>query len=394
MRRASAWRRSSKTRGETASRGRDAGDAQIAEFWGRAMTYRIIQWGTGNVGNHALRLIVDRPDYDLVGVRVYNPDKIGCDAGELIGRGDVGVLATDDVDAILALDAECACYTALGTLGDQSGALDDICRLLASGKSVVSSAIEHHAYLRPGVAPASTTEARERITAACIEGGTSFFHIGINPGFTMDLWPITLSRLCRRIDQLKAVEIVDMSRYSSRQIVSEALGFGMPPDYVSNFDRVMSDVFESPFYISMRMLADALGIELDDVRYSRENALADQAFSIAAGSVEAGTVAAMKLHLDGILKDRVVIAFEFVWRVSNQVATDWPTGDSRWLVQVTGDPTIESSLKLATTEGSGRATSLAVATLLLNSVPSVVAAPPGPLDNLTIPTHGGGYFAS
>ncbi len=115
------------------------------------MTARIIQWGTGNVGKHALRAIVERPDLELVGLRVYNPDKVGKDAGALLDQAPIGVLATDDIEQILPIDADCVCYTALGsTLSDAEAPLDDICRLLASGKNVVSSAVEHHAYFRPG----------------------------------------------------------------------------------------------------------------------------------------------------------------------------------------------------------------------------------------------------
>src|SRR2546423_1241043 len=118
------------------------------------MTYRIVQWGTGNVGRHALRMILERPDFELVGVRVYNPDKVGKDAGELVGVGPVGVIATNDVDAVVALDADCVCYTPLGTtLDDPTQPLDDICRLLASGKNVVSSAYEYFGYLHSGIAP-------------------------------------------------------------------------------------------------------------------------------------------------------------------------------------------------------------------------------------------------
>lgn len=96
------------------------------------MSYRIIQWGTGNVGRHALRLILERPDYELVGVRVYNPEKVGKDAGELLGVGLIGVQATDDIEAILELDADCVCYTPLGTtLDDYEQPLMDVCRLLA-----------------------------------------------------------------------------------------------------------------------------------------------------------------------------------------------------------------------------------------------------------------------
>ena len=177
------------------------------------MTSRIIQWGTGNVGKHALRTIVERPDFALVGVRVYNPDKVGTDAGQFVDAPDTGVVATDDADAILALDADCVCYTALGsTLQDREGPLDDICRLLASGKNVVSSAVEFHAYFRSGLHMAGAgVDAHQRLVDACAKGQTSFFHVGINPGFAMDFWPITLSRLCRRIDRRTATEIVDIT---------------------------------------------------------------------------------------------------------------------------------------------------------------------------------------
>jgi 4-hydroxy-tetrahydrodipicolinate reductase len=356
----------------------------------------MIQWGTGNVGKHALRTIFERPDFELVGVRVYDPRKIGKDAGELLGREPIGVVASDDTEAILALDADCVCYTALGsTLGSGEAPLNDICRLLASGKNVVSSAVEYHAYLRPGVElEGAGAKAHERLSEACEKGQTSFFHVGINPGFAMDLWPMTLSRLCRRIDHLKVVEIVDMSRYTSIHMVRDAIGFGLPPDQATSVDLRMRDVHRSPFYLSMRMLADGIGVELDGVEYHREVAVADRDLSIAAGSIEAGRVAAIRFRFDGMLRGRPAITLEWVWRVTNDVAPDWPTGESRWILHVDGDPTIDSEIALATSLDSGRATSLAVATLLLNSVRTVVESPPGLLDNLSIPAHGGGHFGA
>lgn len=357
------------------------------------MTYRIIQWGTGNVGKHALRTIVERPDYELVGLRVYNPDKVGKDAGELLGGETLGVVATDDVDKILAIDADCVCYNALGsTLGDPEAPLNDICRLLASGRNVVSSALEYHAYFRPDVQPKGAGENAEiRLRAACEEGDSTFFHVGINPGFAMDFWPIALSRVCRRIDQITATEIVDMTRYTSIHMVRDAIGFGVPPDQPVPVDAHNNDVHESAYYLSMRMLADAIGIELDDVRYHREVATTDRTFEIAAGPIEAGTVAAMKFVFDGVVDGRTVISLQAVWRVSDDVAPEWPIGDSRWLLHIDGDPIVDSEFVLATEEDAGRAVSLSVATLCLNAVPTVVAAPPGLLDNLTLPVHAGGY---
>ncbi len=360
------------------------------------MTFRIIQWGTGSVGTHALRTIVERPDFELVGVRVYNPDKVGVDAGELLGREPVGVVATDDVEAILAIDADCVCYTSLGTtLGDAEAPLDDICRILASGKNVVSSAVEYMAYFRPGVElKGAGTQAQERLRAACEQGGSTFFHVGINPGFAMDFWPIAMSRVCRRIDKLTATEIVDMTRYKSIHIVRDAIGFGVPPDRVVPVDARNQDVYESAYYLAMRMLADAIGIELDDVRYHREVATTHHAIEIAAGTIEAGTVAAMKFVFDGMVDDRAVLSLQVVWRVSDDVAPEWPAGDSRWLLHIDGDPVVDSELVMSTEEDAGRAVSLSVATLCLNAVPTVVAAAPGLLDNLTLPVHGGGYIVT
>jgi 4-hydroxy-tetrahydrodipicolinate reductase len=208
----------------------------------------------------------------------------------------------------------------------------------------------------------------------------------------MDLWPIVLSRLSRRIDHLTVTEVVDMSGYTSIHMVRDAIGFGSSPETGSAVDAHNRDVYQSPFYLSMRMLADAIGIEIDEVKYRREVAVTDRPLPIAAGTIEAGTVAAMKMVFDGIVRGRPVISLQLVWRVSGEVAPEWPSGNSRWIVHVDGDPTVDSEIVLATTTDAGRATSLAVATLLVNSIPTVIAAESGLLDNLTIPMHGGGYF--
>ena len=76
------------------------------------MSYRVVQWSTGNVGRHALAGIDAHPELDLVGVFVSNPDKVGRDAGDLAGLGrTLGVTASGDFDALLALNALTASCT-------------------------------------------------------------------------------------------------------------------------------------------------------------------------------------------------------------------------------------------------------------------------------------------
>jgi 2,4-diaminopentanoate dehydrogenase len=76
---------------------------------------RVIQFSTGNVGRHSLQAIIGRPDLELVGVHASSPDKIGRDAAELCGLDKpTGVIATDDVDALVDLGADCVVYTSRG----------------------------------------------------------------------------------------------------------------------------------------------------------------------------------------------------------------------------------------------------------------------------------------
>src|SRR5262249_49753830 len=76
---------------------------------------RVIQWATGAVGTHALRALIEDPLFDLVGVFVHDPAKVGRDAGELAGLSiRTGIAATDDAERLIAADADCAVYTAVG----------------------------------------------------------------------------------------------------------------------------------------------------------------------------------------------------------------------------------------------------------------------------------------
>ena len=107
----------------------------------REMSYRVIQWGTGNVGTFSLRCIIDHPEL-RVGRRLRAQRREGRQGRRRAVRRStpVGVRATNDVDAILALDADCVCYTATADLRPFE-AVQDICRILASGKNVVSSSV-------------------------------------------------------------------------------------------------------------------------------------------------------------------------------------------------------------------------------------------------------------
>ena len=57
---------------------------------------RVVQWSTGGVGAIAVRVLSERPDFDLAGVWVHNPDKVDRDAGEIAGGTPIGVKASSN----------------------------------------------------------------------------------------------------------------------------------------------------------------------------------------------------------------------------------------------------------------------------------------------------------
>ena len=165
------------------------------------------------------------------------------------------------------------------------------------------------------------------------------------------------------------------------------------PDARTPLDAHFSQVDKSPFYLSMRMFADAMGVTPDDVTYHSEVAATDRDLTIAADTIDAGTITAMKMCLDGWVHGRPAVAFELIWRVTDGVAPEWPGGGSRWLLHIDGDMTVDSEIALATSHGAGQAVSLAVATFIAQCCSDSVQVRRGPDQQLKLAPHAGGYFA-
>ncbi len=220
----------------------------------QARQYRIVQWTTGNVGKSSVRAIVANPLFELVGCYAWSADKVGTDVGELCGIDPLGVFATDDVDALLALRPDCVVYNPMWS------DTDELVRILAAGVNVVSTAafITGH-NLGPG---------RDRIAAACEQGGSTMFGAGVSPGFA-ELLAIVSATICDRVDKVTISEEADTTFYDSP--ATEILaGFGEPIDRPDL--QAMTAEGTAVFGEAVRMVADSLGVELDEVRCVAEHA--------------------------------------------------------------------------------------------------------------------------
>ncbi|HEY8217405.1 MAG TPA: dihydrodipicolinate reductase, partial [Acidimicrobiia bacterium] len=91
---------------------------------------RIVQWTTGNVGKSSVRAIAANPALELVGCYAWSTEKVGRDVGELCGIDPLGVAATQDVDALLALQPDCVVYNPMWVDSDE------LVRILSAGVNV------------------------------------------------------------------------------------------------------------------------------------------------------------------------------------------------------------------------------------------------------------------
>ena len=334
-------------------------------------TYRVVQWATGNIGARALRAVVEHPDMELAGVYVHSPGKAGRDAGELCGLGPIGVAATDDADAIVALGADCVLY--------MPRALDpgEVCRLLAGGTNVVTTRGEFHH-------PASMDPAlRERVEAACAQGGASIHSTGSSPGFITEAVPLVLTSIQRRLDGLTIDEYADLSRRDSPALLFEIMGFGKPP---AAFDERRLSHGRTSFGPSLRLLAEALALPLDDIEAGGEVATAARTVDIAAGRLEAGTVAAQRLTVAGMRDGRPLLRFRASWYCTTDLDPAWEVRPTGWHIDVEGDAPLDVDLRFPVPiERMGDVSPGYTAHRAVNAVPVVCAAAPGIRTSVELP---------
>lgn len=339
------------------------------------MPYRVVQWGTGNVGRMAIDAVLARPDMELVGCYVTSPAKHDVDVGELLGREPIGVRATNDLSAIETLDADCVLHMPLPSAqvnaDDPGHDTDVLCGLLASGKNIVTTV----GYVHPRSYGA---DVHARLEAACTSGHTSLHGTGLNPGFQAELVPLVLSGLCRRIDRVLVRESSEFSRYPSPQIIMGMMGMGKEPDeYVAHSARYRAWL-SGLFTESVLLVADGLGVELDEVVVEEETELAEETFEIAAGTIAAGTVAAQRWIWAGRRGDRDVIRLEAIYKARPDVAPEWTS--PAWVTRIDGEPRIVLEADRWLTNGL-----LATAMHAVHAVPAVCDASPGVKTFLDLP---------
>lgn len=343
------------------------------------MSIRVIQWATGTVGIHAVPAIAAHPELELAGLWVHSDSKAGRDAGELCGGPPLGVIATQDADALLASDAEVVCYTASSDIRPGE-VIDDLVRILASGKHVVSTSFVPLLYPKaagPGVF--------DRLEAACQEGGTSFYTSGIDPGFGNAGITVHALALCKEVRTVRMMEIVNYATWDNPFTMFEIMGFGKPD--ASHSLLLAPGSTALAWGPVLELVAAAIGLELDEIVERHEVITAPEDIEIASGTVAAGTISGMRFEIVGVAGGEERLVVEHVTRLRDGDAPDWPQGRG-YRILVEGEPHLHVELGLSSDHGDhNHAGCLATAMHVVNAIPHVVAADPGVKTMLDLPVY-------
>ena len=331
--------------------------------------YRVVQWTTGNVGKSSVEALAKNPNYELIGCYAWSKDKAGHDVGELVGIEPLGIAATNDVDALLALKPDCVVYNPMWI------DVDELARILSAGVNVVASAsfITGH----------NLGEGRAKLEEACQKGGSTLFGSGVSPGFA-ELLAIVAANGCARVDKVTIAEASDTTFYDSPDTETPC-GFGKPIDDPDL--QPMAAQGTAVFAEAVRLVADALGVELDEIVCEAEYAQTTADVEMASWTIKAGCVAGVFASWQGRVGGKTVVDLNVRWRKGQALDPDWKVEGDPWKITIDGLPTVtmqvgflpppdfvENAKTIEDFMGLGH---IITAMPPIHAIPAVVAAPPG-----------------
>ncbi len=319
---------------------------------------RVLLLGTGQMGSGIARLILEKRGLALVGAYGRRRDRAGLDLGRAIGIDrDLGIAIGSDLAREIARGRPTiAIQTTCSRLAE---AVPEISTLVRNRVHVISIA-EEMAY------PAATSaSAAAEIDRLAVEHGAAVLGTGINPGFVLDLLVLTLTGVCADIQAITATRVNDLSPYGPSVLASQ--GVGLTPAAFRAGLEDGSVVGHFGFPQSIRMIADALGWEIERIDERREPIVSTVRRETRFVSVAPGCVAGCRHTAVAYRGGKAVITLVHPQQIHPHLEGG-ETGDA---IEITGTPNVRLAGSPEIPGGQG---TIAVA---VNMIPRVLNATPG-----------------
>mgnify|MGYP000356327928 CR=1 FL=1 len=311
------------------------------------------QFGLGPIGIASLQLVAERAGMEIVGAIDIDPAKAGRPVAEVAGLKSESGRVFESFAALR--EAAGRIDVVLHTAGsDVNATLGQIEPMVRAGVSVATTC-------EPMLFPALTApEGAAALDAACRAGGARVVGTGVNPGFVMDLLPVVLTAVTRRVDRIFARRVVDAS--TRRGPLQKKVGSGMEP---ATFRELFAagKAGHAGFRESAALVASCLGWPTDDIRETCEPVVADAAIQTDHFSVKPGQTRGLHQIVEVFDGSKPVIELDLTMALAEPNPHD--------LVRVEGDPVIEFEAR------AGVAGDTATVASLVNVVPRLLAATPG-----------------
>jgi hypothetical protein len=315
------------------------------------------------VAKEAVIGIAGHPDLELAGAWTHSAEKDGRDVGELFELDPLGVAATRDADALLAMPADCVCYLPGRTwVRDPMAGLPELLRILRAGKNVVSLWWPSLVYPRP-----LGDEVYKPLQEACLEGGSSFLTVGMDPGYGTAALALAALPLVREVESVRMTQFMNNAYWEGEGIT---LFFGFGQRDVANTPMLKPGVTTGYHAMTLHMLADAIGVTIDDIVEDHSLIYADEAFDIASGHIPAGTISGVQYEVRGMADGRPRVIVEHVERLRDH---DFPEREFKgdgYRAEVTGEPTIRLDMTISSSpDFTGDSVAVASAMSVVNAIP-------------------------
>jgi 2,4-diaminopentanoate dehydrogenase len=295
---------------------------------------------------------------------------------ELIGEPPGGVRVVTDKNAIYDLPADVVLYAGR-SLPDETSRHEEITTLLRSGKNVITSTAYFFPWQRGEdyVAP---------LEEACATGGTTLHGTGVHPGWFAERMAVAAMSLCTTVRSVSLREVCDLSHHAGEAITG--IGFGRDPRRLGSKTR--KGILSRYYFECIAGLAHLLGIRLDAMTAQVTYPVSQRQVECAAVTIRPGTVGAVDGTWTGLAGEQPVITIREVWYLDRALVDPGIdlTSDDMYEVEVKGLPIdVRSRADLSVSDHRDvfgvddrqSAASLATATQLVQTIPAVVAAPPG-----------------
>ena len=314
---------------------------------------RVLHVGLGPIGVAIVKQIAARPGFKIVGGVDIDSTKVGRDLGDVVGLTKrLGAKVSGDL--VKTLKSAKPDVVVLCTSSAIKKVMPQIETILKSKTPIVSTT-EELSY--PGYT--HVRQARQ-IHAWAKKAKVAVLGTGVNPGFAMDALPIALTAVCERVDRVVVKRVQDAR--IRRLPFQQKIGAGLTTE---QFQKKVDDasVRHVGLTESIAMIADALGWTLDRITDDIEPKLAAVTISSEFLAVDPGYVCGIIQDGVGYRKGEPVIQLHMEAYLGAPESYD--------SVEIEGSPA------LAVRIPGGIHGDIATASLVVNSIPRVLAAAPG-----------------